>query len=93
MVNGAFSMVGRTFLLCYAIWEDEADDGPNEEWFRNLMEGLEPLSTGHYIAETDLPADPSRSTRSFGPASWERLSELRARHDPQGLFHSYLGLA
>ncbi|MFE7232008.1 hypothetical protein ACWCRF_17920 [Streptomyces sp. NPDC002405] len=45
---------------------------------------------GHYIAEADLTADPSRARRSFTPADWQRLRSLRAEYDPQGLFFSYL---
>jgi FAD/FMN-containing dehydrogenase len=54
------------------------------------MKTLAPFAVGHYVAETDLPADPSRAARSFSPAAWNRLTSLRERLDPQSLFHPYL---
>jgi FAD/FMN-containing dehydrogenase len=89
--DAAFSMAGRTFLLCYAIWEDEAQDAANEGWFRQLVGSIEPVTIGHYVAETDLRDGPGRAARSFAPAAWERLQALRREHDPDDLFHSYLG--
>jgi hypothetical protein len=56
------------------------------------MEALEPLATGHYVAETDLLADPSRPARSFSADAWHRLTTLCERLDPHGLFHPYLGI-
>src|SRR5262249_1350254 len=88
----AFSMLGRTLVACYSIWEDEADDDANIGWLRNAMATLAPFAGGHYVAETDLLADPSRAARSFSPATWQRLTSLRQRLDPQSLFHSYLGV-
>ena len=88
----AFSMLGRTLVGCYSVWEDEADDEANIDWLRSAMEALEPLAVGHYVAETDLLADPSRPARSFSRDAWERLTTLRGRLDPQGIFHPYLGM-
>ncbi|MEV4920467.1 BBE domain-containing protein [Streptomyces tirandamycinicus] len=51
---------------------------------------MEPLCTGHYIAETDLTAHPARAERSFGANDWKRLRSRRARYDPEGLFHTCL---
>jgi FAD/FMN-containing dehydrogenase len=88
----AFSMLGRARVYCYSVWEDEADDDANIGWLRTAMEALTPLAVGHYVAETDLLADPSRSARSFSPTAWERLTTTREGLDPQSLFHGYLGL-
>jgi FAD/FMN-containing dehydrogenase len=88
----AFSMLGRTRIGCFSVWEDEADDDANIGWLRTVMETLDPLAVGYYVAETDLLADPSRPARSFSPTAWERLAASRERLDPQGLFHEYLGL-
>jgi FAD/FMN-containing dehydrogenase len=89
----AFSMVGRAFVSCYAMWEDEADDAANLSWLQSLMAELEPLAIGHYLAETDLGAAASRAERSFAPPNWERLAELRRELDPDGVFPSYLAPA
>jgi FAD/FMN-containing dehydrogenase len=89
----AFSMVGRAYVACYAIWEDEADDAANLRWLPSAMAELEPLAIGHYLAEADLLAADSRAQRSFAQPNWERLQELRRKVDPDAIFPSYLAPA
>jgi FAD/FMN-containing dehydrogenase len=89
----AFSMVGRSFVACYAMWENEADDAANQRWLPSVMAGLEPLAIGHYVAETDLTAAGSRPERCFATRNWERLRTLRRDVDPLGVFPSYLAPA
>jgi FAD/FMN-containing dehydrogenase len=86
----AFSMVGRAFVSGYAMWEEEADDAANRRWLPSLMDELEPLAIGHYLAETDLTAAGSRAERSFAESNWSRLQGLRNEVDPNGIFASYL---
>jgi FAD/FMN-containing dehydrogenase len=86
----AFSMVGRAFVSCYAIWEDEADDAANQRWLPSVMAELEPLALGHYLAETDLTVAHSRAERSFARPHWDRLQELRRKLDPEEVFPPYL---
>jgi len=88
----AFAPLGRTLVGCYSVWENEADDETNIGWLRTVMESLAPFAVGHYVAEADLLADPSRPMRSFSPAAWQRLTSLKQRLDPHSLFHSYVGL-
>jgi hypothetical protein len=89
----AFSALGGNYLVGYAIWDDPARDEMNDRWLRETMRAVEPLGTGHYVAETDLLASPSRAARSYAPAGWERLRETRAARDPEGLFEPYLSPA
>ncbi|MGN9837519.1 FAD-binding oxidoreductase [Nonomuraea sp. H19] len=86
----AFSILGRSYVVGYAIWQDPADDEINIRWLREAMSKVEPLGVGHYIAETDLLAAPTRAERSFAPETWERLREVRARWDPEGVFQPFL---
>ncbi|MEU1665375.1 FAD-binding oxidoreductase [Streptomyces sparsogenes] len=90
LADMAFSVLGRSYVVPYAIWDDPARDEANVRWLREAMGRVEPLGTGHYIAETDLTAAPTRAERSYTPADWRRLREVRARYDPDGVFHSYL---
>jgi FAD/FMN-containing dehydrogenase len=85
-------MTANTFLLGYAIWDDEDDDERNESWLRGAMAGVEPHSVGRYVAEADLLAAPSRATQSFTVESWARLQALKHQHDPNNLFQPILGL-
>ncbi|WP_055490070.1 FAD-binding oxidoreductase [Streptomyces sp. TP-A0356] len=86
----AFSALGESYVVPYAVWDDPRQDAANIGWLREAMQSVEPLGTGHYIAEADLTADPSRVRRSFAPDHWQRLQSLRARYDPDGIFYSYL---
>ncbi|MFJ1655124.1 FAD-binding oxidoreductase [Streptomyces sp. NPDC088337] len=88
--NMAFSVLGESYVVPYAVWSDPAHDDVNVHWLRDAMRTVEPCGTGHYIAEADLTADPSRARRSFAAADWDRLQSLRAEYDPRSLFFSYL---
>ena len=88
--NMAFSELGASYLAAFAIWDDPAADEANTGWLRRTMDRLDPGGTGsHYIAEADLEAGASRSQRSYSPADWEKLKQIKARWDPDGLFHSH----
>ncbi|MEU6017055.1 hypothetical protein ABZ826_24275 [Streptomyces sp. NPDC047515] len=86
----AFSVLGSSYVVPYAIWDDPAEDDINAGWLQETMSAVEPLGTGHYIGEADLTARPTRAERSYTPRDWRRLQELRDRCDPEGIFHSYL---
>ncbi|MEU8589209.1 FAD-binding oxidoreductase [Streptomyces sp. NPDC048664] len=86
----AFAVLGRSYAVSYAVWDDPREDAANTAWLHRTMSAVEPLITGHYVAETDLTAAPSRARRCFRPEAWRRLEELAARHDPGNVFHSYL---
>jgi FAD/FMN-containing dehydrogenase len=89
--TGAYSMDERTLVMHYAVWQDPAADAANHEWIRSMSGLLEPIATGHFISEADLIAHPQRLARCFLPGHWERVQELRARHDPEGVFFGMPG--
>ncbi|MER6304557.1 FAD-binding oxidoreductase [Streptomyces sp. NPDC001657] len=90
--NMAFAPLGASYLVCYAIWDEPADDATNDRWLREAMAAVDPRGDGrHYIAEADLEAGGPRAEASYTPAAWDRLAETKARWDPENLFHSYLG--
>ncbi|MFC3573380.1 FAD-binding oxidoreductase [Streptomyces yaanensis] len=86
----AFSVLGESYVVPYAVWDDPQQDAANIDWLRQAMHAVESLGTGHYIAETDLTAASSRARRSFTPDDWQRLGTLKARYDPDDVFCSYL---
>ncbi|MEU1820204.1 FAD-binding oxidoreductase [Streptomyces roseifaciens] len=89
--NMAFSPLGESYFVCYAIWDAPAADAANAQWLRDAMASADPSGHGgRYIAETGLEADASRARRSYAPADWDRLQELKAAWDPENVFHSYL---
>jgi hypothetical protein len=91
--DAAFSMVARTALLCYAIWEREEGDTANRTWHRDTFAALDQFAVGHYVGESDIVANPVRAERSFASANWQRLQLLRERYDPDALFHGQFSTA
>ena len=85
--NAAFSMQGKLYVALYAMWEDEADDDVHQAWVTGQMKRLEPLSKGIQLADENLV---NRPWPYLSEESSARLEELRAKHDPEGLFLSYL---
>jgi len=89
--DGAYSMRRLTYLSPYSFWLDEKDDGENISWMEKTQEILAPLAVGHYVNEADLEASPERSERSYSAENWQRINEIREKHDPRGTFHTFLG--
>ncbi|MFJ4846990.1 MULTISPECIES: FAD-binding oxidoreductase [unclassified Streptomyces] len=87
--NMAFGVLGDAKVAPYAIWDDPSRDEANVRWQREATASVAPLGTGHYIGEADLSADASHARRSYRAADWARLGELRAKYDPDGVFHTF----
>lgn len=85
----AFSQQDDLYIALYAVWDDEVADDAHQAWVTDHMRRLEPLASGIQLADENLGARPFRF---LAPANLQRLQALRAKHDPQGLFHSYMGL-
>jgi len=85
--NGAFSLQAPLYLSATAIWDDERDDDRCMEWATGQMRRLKPFSVGIQLAEENLI---NRPAPFMAPEHLERLEQLLAKYDPNGLFHSYL---
>lgn len=83
--DAAFSMAGPAFGAAYAIWKDPDEDAANIGWLRATEDRLAPVTLGHYVGEADLER-PGHLRACFSPEAWERLKQLRAEHDPRGIF-------
>ena len=90
--DAAFSMVAPGYMAGYSIWEEAGQDQANIEWLRTLMVALEPQAVGCYVGESDIAANPSQVANSYASSNWERLQALRKKYDPNGIFHSYMGV-
>jgi hypothetical protein len=68
-------------------WLDPADSDRCIEWVRGTYAALEPAMAQaryvNYMAE-DEGAD--QTSRAYGP-NFARLRELKAKYDPENLFH------
>jgi FAD/FMN-containing dehydrogenase len=85
----AFSKQDDLYIALYAIWQDRAEDAAHQAWVTDHMRSLERFSSGIQLADENLGARPFRF---LDDVNFARLQELRAEHDPDGLFHSYMGL-
>ena len=85
--NAAISVQGSLYLAAFAGWTDPAQDAAMRAWPVTQMQRLEPFSRGIQLADENLHARPARFLSDENAA---RLEALRAEHDPDGRFLSYL---
>jgi FAD/FMN-containing dehydrogenase len=84
----AFSVQGNLYLGAYTVWTDPAQDIEMMRWPVEQMRRLEAISTGEGQMNDENMA--GRTQRYLSVAAAARLETYRARHDPDGLFLSYL---
>jgi len=83
----AFSMQGDLYIAVYSVWDDPAEDAAHQAWVTDHMKALEPFGKGIQLADENLAARPFRF---MSADHFKRLEALRAKHDPHGLFYSYM---
>jgi FAD/FMN-containing dehydrogenase len=96
-IDGAVQRVGPTDTafanrnvkfapVIAAFWENPADNDANIAWVREYAQALHPYSApGGYINFMDGD-DLPRVAENYGP-NYKRLSEIKAKYDPQNFFH------
>lgn len=84
----AFSLEDETYLGLYGIWTDPTQDHRFDTWAEERMHELEPFASGIQLADENLGR---RAQPFMSAASMVRLDRLRARYDPEGRFHSWMG--
>lgn len=89
--EGCLSPGGRHLLQAMVDYEDDTLDGAVEAWMAEFAAIAVPFGPGGYINQIDNERDPERIRDCFPAATWERLAQIRARHDPDRIFYSYLG--
>jgi FAD/FMN-containing dehydrogenase len=75
-------------LALYAVWDDPADDRLRGDWPRSNMAGMADLASGVGLADENLGRRPAKFATD---ANMARLDEIRAKYDPSGMFHSWMG--
>jgi FAD/FMN-containing dehydrogenase len=85
--DAAISIQGKLYLAAFSGWTDPAEDERFLAWPVEQMRRLEQLSKGIQLADENLIARPARY---LSEDHERRLEQLRAQHDPDGLFCSYL---
>jgi hypothetical protein len=76
----------RIMVNVAAFYEGEADRAPREAWVAELSGALYQGDDGAYV---NFVADegPARVRAAYPGATWDRLAEIKARYDPDNLFH------
>jgi len=74
-------------MLLPSVWLDPAETEANIDWTRTTFDLLSPYFAGrrwlNYLADDD-GGDAVRA--AYGP-NYERLAEVKQRHDPDNVFH------
>jgi FAD/FMN-containing dehydrogenase len=86
----AYSLEDRSYLALYGVSKDAKDDEAASSWVADGMRRIAPFATGLALADENLGLRPGKF---LADANLARLDALRARHDPEGRFHSYPGRA
>ena len=84
----AFGSRDAAFNIHYlAMWEDPAETERNIDYIRTLAGSMKPWATG--TAYLNFLGDEGRSRveASFGPEKFARLQQIKAKWDPDNLFH------
>jgi FAD binding domain/Berberine and berberine like len=75
----------RFFFDAASAWTHAAEDADHRAWVSSLWTALRSDASGVYV--NFLEEEGERRVRSaYGPATYRRLAELKARYDPDNLF-------
>jgi len=80
---------GAWGIMPCAYWEDAADDDSNVQWADSCMaaflqsDSAMDASYGNVQSRQDL----HRDRLSYGEGDWARLQDLKAKYDPDNVFH------
>ncbi|MET9967024.1 FAD-binding oxidoreductase [Streptomyces sp. NPDC006356] len=67
-------------------WTDEKDDDANTTWCREVYDRMQRFTSGGVYVNELLDEGDRRILSAYGPAHYERLSQLKAKYDPQNVF-------
>jgi FAD/FMN-containing dehydrogenase len=84
----AFSHRDKPFLaLLAAIWTDPAESARHHAYAEDFWLEMAPHARGAYIGFLGDEGE-ERKRSAYSPKSYRRLTEIKAKYDPQNLFHS-----
>jgi FAD/FMN-containing dehydrogenase len=84
----AFSHRGTAYMAHpIAAWEDSADSDRYLDWVKRLSAAMQPFATGGVYLNFEPAAGEDKVRAGFGPEKYAKLAALKAKWDPQNLFH------
>jgi FAD/FMN-containing dehydrogenase len=82
----AFSMEDKIYIALYGSWESAKDTPLYGNWASEWMNKMAHLSTGIQLADEGLH---QRTARFLSDAHLNKLLEIKAERDPQGVFNEW----
>ena len=77
-------------IVIEGVWLPEQHDdvaASETAWARTFLDELRPYREGVYVNFLDRDDDSSRVRESYGDDTYPRLAEVKARYDPDNVFH------
>ncbi len=71
----------------YTIYKNIEDHGRMQDWLRDVMGQLEPYTVGQNWGDSDQTF---REVKCLTDDAWQRYKGIRAKWDPDGVFHAHL---
>jgi len=78
-------------IIIDAAWlpgQDDAVDTFETGWARGFLQALQPHRAGVYVNFLDSDDDTSRVREAYGDDTYLRLAEIKAKYDPDNVFHN-----
>ena len=83
-----FSLEAKRYLAVYGEWNRDEDNHRYENWATEAMEFMQAHGLGIQLADENLGKRPAKFARD---ENLRKLDALRAKYDPDHLFHSWMG--
>jgi hypothetical protein len=77
-------------IIIDAAWLPEQHDSMEAietAWAREFLDALQPHRAGVYVNFLDSDDDASRVREAYGDATYRRLAKVKAKYDPDNVFH------
>jgi FAD/FMN-containing dehydrogenase len=71
----------------FGLWEDPADDERAKQWVRDLRADLKPWISGAVYLNFIGDEGNDRLVAGFGKKNYEKLAKVKAKYDPENIFH------
>ena len=78
-------------IIIDAAWLPEQGDSvgaAETAWAREFLDALQPHRAGVYVNFLDSDDDRGRVREAYGADTYQRLAEVKAKYDPENVFHN-----
>ena len=89
MPDMAFSVIANFWISFYAISDDPSDDEKYSTMVLDRISAMDEYSKGIKLGDENLEKHPAKF---LSDENFQRLEAIRRKHDPDGRFHSYMGV-